>query len=85
MSLAERVHPPRDRVMLVELFEGETPGLRVAPTGQTVFLVAIIEMLRQLFDDLLLARRRQAQWSEPRPQLAGPFTSALLTSAQRIR
>jgi hypothetical protein len=61
MRLAERRHVARQDVFLPELGTRQLRGLfrRCAACHQLP--PAVVQMLRQLFDDLVLARWREAQ------------------------
>ena len=57
---------------LEQLGDGEPLGLGVAGAAGAQLLVPLVEVLRQLVDDLGLARRPQPQRGQPRPQVLAP-------------
>jgi hypothetical protein len=61
------------RVRLEQLLDRETPRVGVAGATAPELLIALVEMLRQLFDDLRLARGDQSQLGETLAQVLSPI------------
>jgi hypothetical protein len=73
VRLTKRTHANSERVKIEQFLDREPPRVGVAPATAQQLLIALIEMLRQLLDDLLLARGAQSQWRETRAQVRGPL------------
>ena len=73
VRLAKLTHVAGERIGVVEFQRRHTPCVGVARAGGTQLLVALIEMLGKLLDDLRLARRTQAERREPSPQIVVPL------------
>ena len=72
--LPQRAHPSRQRIRAVELLEREPPCVFRRGALRAQLPVAIVEMLRELLDDLGLARRAEPQRRQPGPQILTPVT-----------
>jgi hypothetical protein len=59
--LTQRSHVIGERVVLLQLFERELPGIVVTHAIGAKLLVTLVKMLRQLLDDFTLARRVQRE------------------------
>jgi hypothetical protein len=70
--LAKAAHVPCERVRLAQLFERESARVGLADAGIAELLIPLVEVLRQLFDDLGFASRAQSQRGEARSQLCAP-------------
>ena len=62
----------RQQVPLPELGERQTRGLVLRRAARHQLAPAVLEMLRQLFDNLVLAGRREPQRRQPRTQMCLP-------------
>jgi hypothetical protein len=61
LRLLERRHVPRQQVPLPEFSERQTRGVVLGRPARHQLAPAVFKMLRELFDDLVLAGRRKTQ------------------------
>jgi hypothetical protein len=64
-----------ERVRLAQFSDRQAARLRSGGAGRAQLVVAIVEMLGQLVEDLALALGAQAQRRETRAQVGDPFIS----------
>ncbi len=77
MRLAQRSHLALQGIRLTQLLEGQPPRNGVVRALGAQLLVAVVEVLRQLVDDLRLARSAEPQLRQARAQLFPPVLSCL--------
>jgi hypothetical protein len=70
--LAERPHLAGERVVLAQLVERQSQGVGVVPPLREELRMAVVEMLRELVDDLRFTGGAQAQRRQPRQQVLAP-------------
>ena len=70
--LPQRAQPSRQRILAVELLEREAPRVFRRGTLRAQLCVTIVEVLRELLDDLGLARRAEPQRRQPGTQIPAP-------------
>ncbi len=84
MGLTKASHVARESVRVTQLLESKAARLCFAGAGIPQLLIALVEMLGELFDDLRFARGTQSQRGEPRPQVGGPIDAALRVTHGRL-
>ena len=72
MRLPQRAQPARQRVLPVQLLERQPPRVVGRGAFGAQLLVAMVEVLRELLDDLGLARGAEPQRRQPGTQIAAP-------------
>jgi hypothetical protein len=66
-----------ERLGFGQLLEGAATRLRVAASSRAELLVSLVQVLRELLDDLGLARRAQPQPGEMRAQMSTGLSMVL--------
>ena len=74
----------REGVRVTQLLESKAARLCFAGAGIPQLLIALVEMLRELFDDLRFAGGTQSQRGESRSQVDGPIDAALRVTHGRL-
>jgi len=77
VCLAQGSHVAGQRVAVEQFVHRKTPRVGFAASAFSELVVSLVEMLRQLLDDLCLAGRTEPQRSQPWPQVLGPATPRL--------
>ena len=80
LRLPQRRQVLRQQVALPELGECQTRGLVLRRAARHQLAPAVLEMLRELLDDLVLARRREPQRRQPRTHVFCPVRHVRLPS-----
>ena len=73
VRLPQRSHPARERLVFLQFLERHTPCVRVVRALGPELLVAVVEMLRQLVDDLPFAGRSEPERCQARAQIPTPL------------
>ena len=74
MRLLQRRHVPRQQVPVPEFSERQTRGVVLGRPARHQLPPAVFKMLRELFDDLVLAGRRETQRRQARADVWCPIT-----------
>ena len=77
--LPQHAQPAREGVLAVELLERQPPRVIGRGAFGAQLLVAVVEVLRELLDDLGFARRAEPQRREPGAQIAAPVRPQSVT------
>jgi hypothetical protein len=72
VGLRQPLHSSFESARFIELLDCQTMGVRRARARAAQPLVPIVEVLRQLLDDLGLSRRRQLHRGHPRAEIIAP-------------
>ena len=77
MRLSQRCYLPRQEILVPEIGERQTRRLLGSGAPGNQLPPAVLEVLRELLDDLVLACRQQGERREPRAHVLFPVTPRL--------